>query len=71
MVGLYKDPDGKEITFKTTLSADSITESFEKKQMKHLKRRVTELELSLTHYVNIINYGYCHGYSNCYSVLHS
>ena len=53
MVGLYKDPDGKKITLKTTLSADSVTESFEKKQMKHLKRRVTELEISLTQYVSI------------------
>ena len=53
MVGLYKDPDGKEITLKTTISSDAVVEGCEKNEMRHLKRRVTELELSLTQYVSI------------------
>ena len=52
MVGLYNDPEGSDITF-TTSAAPQITmdqKSGAEKEVKGLRRRVTELETSLKHY---------------------
>ena len=61
MVGLYKDPDGKDITFKTTTQREnSMTENnASENEMKELRRRVVELENSL---IQCVSKGF-HGYS--------
>ena len=56
MVGLYKDPDGKNIVLKTT----ATTEEKESKpisqsdtEIKILQMRITELEKSLRQHVSV------------------
>ena len=61
MVGLYKDPDGKDITFKTTTQRESTSDTEtknENSEMRELRRRVIELENSLIKCVS----KNCHGY---------
>ena len=63
MVGLYKDPDGKDITFKTTTQRESTSDTENRNdnsEMRELRRRVIELENSL---IKCVSKG-CHGYSN-------
>ena len=55
MVGLYKDPDGKDITFETTTQRDGSsmdTETRGGSEMRELRRRVIELENSLIQHVS-------------------
>ena len=58
MVGLYKDPDGKDITFKTTTQRESTSDTETNSEMRELRRRVIELENSLIKCVS----KNCHGY---------
>ena len=54
IVGLYKDPDGKNITtFKPNSEKDSATvdKSTSGSEVKELQRKVVELETSLKQYV--------------------
>ena len=55
IVGLYKDPDWKNITtFKTSTEKDNETvdnKTTSGSEMKELQRRVVELETSLKQYV--------------------
>ena len=53
-MGLYKDPDGKNITtFKSNTEKDNATvdKSTSGSEMKDLRRKVVELETSLKQYV--------------------
>ena len=49
MVGLYKDPDGKDITFKTSTQNDFTSADVNRNdsEIRELRRRVNELENSL------------------------
>ena len=52
MVGLYKDPDGKKITFLSSVGNRSIGAETND-QVKQLQRKVSELESSLRKYVSV------------------
>ena len=63
MVGLYKDPDGKDITFKTTTQKDIPivhTDTRGNGEMIELRQRVVELENTLLQCVS----NDCHSSSN-------
>ena len=57
MVGLYKDPEGKDISFKTTTQNENSYSDDKNKsdsEIKELRRKVNELENSLIQYVSIL-----------------
>ena len=55
-MGLYKDPDGKNITFKTTTLGDNLSvndnATVKSSEMTALKKRVIYLETCLKQYVS-------------------
>lgn len=56
MVGLYKDPDGKNIVLKTTASTEEKASkpiSQNDSEIKMLQMRIAELENSLRQHVSI------------------
>lgn len=57
MVGLYKDPDGKNITFNVTTGGDKSKATSQSSggdtEVRRLQMKVTELEYSLRQRVSI------------------
>lgn len=57
MVGLYKDPDGKNITFNATIGEEKSISTCQSSEgdmeVKRLQLKITELEYSLRQRVSI------------------